>query len=61
MMELTEAMRQEVALALILWRDFKKGPQAGFDAIMLSMQLGVNKEYDALLGKLPPFTITPRD
>jgi len=61
---LTKEGRGEVALAIILWKDFKS--QGKFDiqitgqAIKLTQILGVNNEFNDLLSKVPPMQIEPR-
>jgi hypothetical protein len=61
-MELNESGREQLALALILLKDFKC--QGRFDNIEVSLMvielaryIGVYKEFDKLLTKLPPFKI----
>ena len=62
--ELSEAGREEIALALILLKDFKADGKMDVDLtiriIGLADHLGVRKEYEALMSKVPPMKITPR-
>lgn len=64
MMVLTEAGKEELALALLLWHDFKCD---GTLSIEISAQLnkfaqhlGVEKQLDELRPKLPAMKISPR-
>lgn len=65
MKELSQAGREELALALILWKDFKA--QGKFDLEIfqqmmgLAAHIGVAKEVDDLLTKIPPLEIKPRE
>lgn len=62
--QLNEDGRQQVALALILLKDFKS--QGRFDPdltlmiIEMADHLGVRSEYDDLTSKIPPMKIEPR-
>lgn len=62
---LTQAGKEELALALLLWKDFKS--QGRFDvditmeAIKMAGILGVAKEFNDSFAKLPPMRIVPRD
>lgn len=64
MTKLSAAGREELALALLLWKDFKS--EGRFDpelikmAVMFADVLGVRKEFDGMLSKLPPMRIEPR-
>jgi len=64
MSRLSESGREEVALALILWKDFKAEGKMDVDifitATKLADTLGVRKQFDALLPKIPPMRIEPR-
>jgi hypothetical protein len=58
--------KQEFALALLLWFDFKKGGKAADVGLMrmvnnMKEHLGVAKEFDELHVKLGPFVITQKD
>lgn len=63
-MKLTEAGREELALALVLLKDFKC--QGRFDAdvtistIRMAQYLGIDAEYQAIQSKVPPMRIEPR-
>lgn len=63
-MNLSDAVKEEVALALILWRDFKS--QGKYDIeiakqmIELARHLGVSGQLDDLLLQVPPMKIEPR-
>jgi len=58
--------REQVALALILLRDFKRSGNLTEDfenaqeIIRLAGYLGVAEEFDALTPKIPPMEIRPR-
>jgi len=61
---LTKAAKEDIALALILLKDFKS--QGRFD-VEISKQifelaefLGVKEEHDYLLSKIPPMNIKER-
>jgi hypothetical protein len=62
--DLNDAGREELALAILLWKDFKSDgkvdPTITLAAIKFAMMLGVEKQFDALLSKLPPMKVTPR-
>lgn len=64
-MALTPEGKQDLALALILLKDFKS--QGKFDSdllvqiINLAKHLGVFKEYEDLIPKIPPMEIKPRE
>jgi len=64
-MELTKEGKQEFALAIILWKDFKSegrfDPKLTITAIRMAKMIGVEKEYDELMTKIPPMKITPRE
>jgi hypothetical protein len=61
---LSDAGREELALALLLWKDFKS--QGGMDvdivrtALGLADHVGVKDEFEKMMSKLPPMKITPR-
>jgi hypothetical protein len=61
---LTKAGREEIALALILWKDFKSQGKLDLEistqCIQLVKELGVTAEFEALLPKVPPMLITER-
>lgn len=62
--DLSDDGKQELALALVLWKDFKTQGKMDLEifkqAIALSDMLGVRKEFDELIKKLPPLKIAPR-
>jgi hypothetical protein len=59
--ELSQAGKEDLALALLLLRDFKKDePKAVLNMFSLADTLGVTKELNALIPKLPPMIIVPR-
>ena len=64
MPQLTPAGREELALALLLWKDFKSDGQMNIDisiqAIKFATELGVLEEFNALMPKLPPMKVIPR-
>jgi hypothetical protein len=61
---LTPAMREEIALALLLWKDFKCDgrfdPEVTLMALRFATMLDVLAEFNALLPQLPPMRIVPR-
>jgi hypothetical protein len=63
--QLSKEGKQQVALALILLKDFKcEGrfdPEITILILKLADTLGVMNEYDGLLSKVPPMKITPRN
>jgi len=63
--ERTQAWREEVALALILWRDFKSpgkcDPLVVSTMFRLADDLGVRAELEDMQSKVPPMKIEPRD
>ena len=63
-MERTKAWKEEVALAILLWKDFKCEGKFDAEVIItmyaLAADLGVKEELDALIPKLPPMKIEPR-
>jgi len=63
--QLTSGAKEDLALALILLKDFKsqdKPPNMEHTLQMLEMvdYLGVKKEWDMLIPKIPPMRIVPR-
>lgn len=57
----------EIAIALVLWRDFKKGAVGSKSSIEVTntmfefaQQLGVLEEVIEMLSKLPPMKIEPK-
>lgn len=65
MAELSEAGKKELALALILWRDFKAGqgwePDIIKQMIGFADYLGIREELDKMMSKVPPMKIEPRN
>ncbi len=63
-MVLTQAGKEELALALLLWKDFKSGSRCDVEitkqAIHLATTFGVYKEFDRALTIYPPMRIEPR-
>jgi hypothetical protein len=61
---LSQAGKEELALALLLLKDFKCGEKFDVDVtrsiLELAQELGVLKEFSALLSKLPPMKVIPR-
>ena len=57
MTDLSDAGKEEVALALILWRDFKSQgrfePEIVKQMLELARYLGVSAQLEALLSKVP--------
>lgn len=67
-MKLSKAGKEELALALILLKDFKSQEQKKVLDVKLILMIkelaayvGVEKEYDELLSKVPPMLIKPRE
>lgn len=64
MKTLSKAGREEVALALLLLKDFKCKGIFDVDIILsileLAEHLGVRTEYDKILSQVPPMKIEPR-
>lgn len=62
--ELSEAGREQVAMGLILLKDWKSGGKIDIELMKLILgladHLGVRKEFDFLLAKIPPMKIEPR-
>ena len=61
--DLTQPQKEELALALLLWKDFKSGGKmdmkATGNAIMFAAALDISKEYEDMLTKLPAMKIVP--
>lgn len=61
----TQALKEETALAILLWQDFKcQGkfdPEIITSAIKMVQHYGCEKEYNELQSKLRPMKITLRD
>jgi hypothetical protein len=62
--QLTEAGKEELALALLLWKDFKCDGTFNLDvtrqALEFAEMLGVKSQFEALMPKVPPMRIEPR-
>jgi hypothetical protein len=60
---LNHEARQEVALALLLWRDFKSegkcDPKVFKSLLYLAEELGITEELNVLMSKLPAMHIAP--
>jgi len=58
-MELNKAGREELALAIHLWKDFKSQGKMDIEimksALRFANELGIKKEFDNMHSKLPPF------
>lgn len=61
---LTVAAKQELALAILLWKDFKSDGEFDveitFTALKFCKMLGIQDEFEELLVQLPPMEIKPR-
>lgn len=61
----TEVVKQELALALLLLKDFKSDGKFDVDIAIeifdLADYLDCKKELESLMSKLPPMKISPRD
>lgn len=63
-MQLTDEGKEELAIALLLWRDYKC--HGSFDvqiikqAIMFAKMLDIEKQYNKVMAILPPMKITVR-
>ena len=66
--QLSKAGREQLAMALLLLKDWKTGGDGvqkfNVEIVMMIFGLadgiGVRKEFDELLSKIPPMRITPR-
>jgi uncharacterized protein YihD (DUF1040 family) len=58
-------IKEEVAIALLLWRDYKSQGIQDLNIITLMFKIakaiGVSKELEDMMSKFPPMKITPRD
>ena len=63
-MERTQAWKDEIAMALLLWKDFKADgrfdPTVVMTVLRLADDLGVREEYDELIVTIPPLKIVER-
>lgn len=64
MAQLTPEGKEEVALALLLLKDFKCNGRFDIEVtkqiLGLAKHLGVEKEFEAMLSKVPPMRISER-
>ena len=64
MRELSEAGKEELALALLLLKDFKSQGKMDLEVSMmvigLADHLGVRAQFDKLMPIVPPMKIVPR-
>jgi hypothetical protein len=64
MKELSEAGKEELALALLLLKDFKSQGKMDWEVSMmvigLADHLGVRAQFDKLMPIVPPMRIEPR-
>lgn len=62
--KLTQTGKEELALALILWKDFKAQGKLDIEitrqALQFADNLGISQEYDKLNIRVPPMKIQPR-
>ena len=63
-MKLTQAGKEELALALLLWKDFKSQGKVNFvimkQALEFAEKLKIEQEFNMLHSQLPPMEIKPR-
>lgn len=63
-MKITEEGKKELAVALILWKDFKSNGKFDLDVtkqmLEFSKHLGIEKETQEMMSQLPPVIIKPR-
>ncbi|GAH87695.1 unnamed protein product [marine sediment metagenome] len=63
-MKLSKAGKEELAVALVLWKDFKTAGKMDIgitrQAIAFADMLGIRAEYEDMLIKLPPVKIELR-
>ena len=61
---LIQAGKEELALAVILWKDFKSQGKMDIEitksALEMAKHLGVSEEFNGLMSKIPPMKIEPR-
>lgn len=62
--DLSDDGKQQLAMALLLLKDFKTEGRFEPDIVLMIVQLadmlGVREEYDDLVPKIPPMKIEPR-
>jgi hypothetical protein len=63
-MQLTQDGKEEFALAILLWKDFKSEGKMDLDifqyALKMCEYIGCKEEFEKLMSKLPPMKILPR-
>ena len=63
-MKLTKEGKEELALAIHLWKDFKAQGKMDIPIMRQALNfvdmLGVRKEFDEMHSKLPPLIIKPK-
>lgn len=63
-MKLSQAGKEELALALVLWKDFKADGKMDIDVmkqvVKFSQFLGIEKEFNEMLSKVPPLKFEVR-
>ena len=62
--DLSEAGKEELAIALLLWKDFKSDGKMDIEvskvAIDFAQMLGIYEQFNSMMPKLPPMKIVPR-
>ena len=62
--QLSQSGKEELALALLLLRDFKSEGRFDVDVtrtvLKLALHLGILKEYETLMSQVPPMKVVPR-
>lgn len=63
-MKLSKEGKEEFALAIILWKDFKSDGKMDIEitktAIKMAQHIGIEQEYNEMLPKIPPLKIEER-
>ena len=63
-MKLSQAGKEELALAILLWKDFKSQGKVDFEimkqALEFAKNLKIEQEFNLLHSQLPPMEIKPR-
>lgn len=62
-LNLTEIDKEQLAIALILLKDWKAESfdfETSLYVIQLAQKLGIFENFQNMLGKVPPFRIVPR-
>ena len=63
-MKLTQAGKEELALAILLWKDFKSQGKMDVEimkqALEFAKNLKIEQEFHALHSQLPPMEIKPK-